>query len=340
MDFLHLIPGTIFMRPYVFLFFAAFLLVAVPHLGWKRVMSFTVIGYLIAFCSEYASIHTGFPYGWYSYIDKTSSLELWVAGVPFFDSLSFVFLCYCSFATALFILSPLKTTGRGSLLILETRALRGSLSTLMLGALLQTYLDIIIDPVALRGERWFLGKFYTYHEVGPHFGIPLTNYVGWFFVSLVMIYVLQRMTSSLGLSARPPAGVCYFRNSGLLPVLLYLGIMAFNLTIALMIGEETIAVTGILTVLLPFVMVSLLAYQRLDQHSRKELDEHLRDIPWSPAGGRSRTKTVLKPVTPEEIGVPLLDFQRKPRQHRLIDTIPRRSMKRNGKINGYRNNRQ
>jgi putative membrane protein len=35
-----------------------------------------------------------------------------------------------------------------------------------------TFSDVIIDPVALQGERWFLGKIYGYpHEV-IYFGIP------------------------------------------------------------------------------------------------------------------------------------------------------------------------
>ena len=99
--FLDIAIGTVTMRPYVFAFFGAFLLVCVPHVGWRRTLTFTLIGYLIAFGSEWLSINTGFPYGGYYYIDTTSCRELWVAGVPFFDSLSYVFLSYCSYSTAL-----------------------------------------------------------------------------------------------------------------------------------------------------------------------------------------------------------------------------------------------
>lgn len=281
-EFLQLLAGTVSMRPYVFAFFAAYLLAAVPHLGWKKVAIFTVGGYLTAFGSEFASINTGVPYGWYYYIDKTSSRELWVAGVPFFDSLSYVFLCYCSYATALFILSPLKTVGH-NLLLLETHALRRSLPILLLGALLQTYLDIIIDPVALQGKRWFLGEIYGYRETGYHFGIPLSNYLGWFFVSLVMVFLLQRIAVS-GQKQTAPAGVCSFPGSSLLPVMLYLAIIIFNLTMAFLINEMTIALTGMFITLLPATMVLLLTIRRLNHHSREELAAHLRDFPWSPAG--------------------------------------------------------
>ena len=218
------------------------------------------------------------------------SQELWIAGVPFFDSLSYVFLCYCSYATALFILAPLKTVGRAPI-VLETLSLRRSFATLLLGSLLQTYLDIIIDPVALQGERWFLGKIYSYRETGYHFGIPLSNYSGWFIVSLVMIFLLQRIAVSAGKRAVPPAGVRYFPGSCLLPVCLYLAVIVFNLTMALVIKEMTIAMTGIFIALLPSVIVLLLAIRRLNRYSRDELAEHLHDFPWSPADDCSGKKT-------------------------------------------------
>ena len=286
-DLVQLAVGTVSMRPYVFAFFAAYLVASVPHLGWKRVSAFTLLGYLTAFASEFSSITTGFPYGWYYYINRTSSQELWIAGVPFFDSLSYVFLCYCSYATALFILTPLKFT-RKNLIPLETLPIRRSVSALILGALLQTYLDIIIDPVALQGRFWFLGEIYGYREAGHHFGVPLTNYLGWFLVSGVMIFLLQRLAGWRKLKTTPPLGVCCFPGSSLFPVLLYLSIIIFNLVIAIQINQMTIAISGFLATLLPLSMTIILAIRRINRYSREELAEHLRDFPWSAAGTTKR----------------------------------------------------
>jgi len=286
-ELMQLAVGTVSMRPYVFAFFAAYLIASVPHLGWKRVAVFTFLGYLTAFASEFLSINTGFPYGWYYYIDRTSSQELWIAGVPFFDSLSYVFLCYCSYATALFILSPLKTT-RKNLILLETLSIRRSLSALILGSLLQTYLDIIIDPVALQGRDWFLGEIYGYKEAGHHFGVPLTNYCGWFVVSGLMIFILQRLAGRRMIGTTPPVGVCSFPGSSLLPVLLYLSVIIFNLVIAVHINRMTIAVSGFLATLLPLAMATILAIRRISRYNREELAEHLRDFPWSAAGATKR----------------------------------------------------
>lgn len=285
-ELFHVLIGTVVTRPYVFAFFAVYFLAAIPHIGWRRVTIFTIAGYLVAFSSELSSINTGFPYGWYYYIDKTSSHELWVAGVPFFDSISYVFLSYCSYATALFILSPLKRIGF-HIIPLETVRLRRSLAALLLGALLQTFLDIIIDPVALQGDKWFLGRIYGYRETGYHFGVPVSNYIGWFFVSLVMIYILQRLTAAInGRSMNPPAGVCNFPGSSLVSPGLYLCVILFNISIAFSIQETTIALSGIFSVLLPAAIILILAIKRVNRYNREELAEHLKDFPWSVAGGR------------------------------------------------------
>jgi len=128
-DIVRIAVGTFVMRPYVFAFLAVYLVVAVTHLGWKKTFCFTVVGYLLAFLSEYSSINTGIPYGWYYYIDTTKMQELWIAGVPFFDSLSYVFLTYCSYTAALLTVSPVRTC-RWNLVTLETRAIRKSFAVL------------------------------------------------------------------------------------------------------------------------------------------------------------------------------------------------------------------
>lgn len=270
---------TIIMRPYVFSFFAAFLLACVPHVGWCKTSLFAITGYLIAFASEKLSITTGFPYGWYYYIDDTSQRELWVWGVPFFDSLSYVFLTYCSYTTALFILSPLASKGT-DLMTLETRAIRQSWAALVLGAFLQTFLDIIIDPVALQGDRWFLGQIYGYYENGLHFGVPVSNYAGWLLTSFVLVAAFQQIDRKRDKTA--PYGVCALPFRSLLGPVLYLSVLIFNWAVTLWIGEYLIALTGILIFTLPIVIVTVLAVLRVNRYREEELQQHLQDYPWSP----------------------------------------------------------
>lgn len=285
--FLDIALGTFTMRPYVFAFFGAYLLACVPHVGWRRTMLFTVAGYLIAFASEWLSINTGFPYGWYYYIDTTSSRELWVAGVPFFDSLSYVFLAYCSYTTALFIVSPLKSW-RWNMATLETRAIRRSLSALVIGAFLQTFLDIVIDPVALQGRRWFLGQIYGYRENGIHFGVPLSNYWGWLLTSFCLVAAFQVIDARRHGDA--PKGVCNLPFRSLVGPVLYLSVLVFNITTTLLIGERFMALCGILMYSLPLVIVITLALRRVNRYTKDEFGEHVRDYPWSPAATAPKSR--------------------------------------------------
>src|SRR5262245_62573946 len=112
--FFELLISTIAYRPYVFIFFACYLFLAITHIGWRRTALFTAVAYAVAFLCEWSSAvaATGFPFGLYYYIDKTSHLELWVAGVPFMDSLSFTFLSYVSWELATTLLGRLKVSWR------------------------------------------------------------------------------------------------------------------------------------------------------------------------------------------------------------------------------------
>ena len=296
-DFFHMALGTITMRPYVFAFFATYLATAVLHLGWRKTAWFTAAGYLIAFASEYSSINNGFPYGWYYYVETTRGQELWVAGVPFFDSLSFVFLSYCSYGTALLVLSPVKRV-KGDLILLETGRLRRSFSVLLLGSLFQVFLDIVTDPVALQGSRWFLGRIYGYPEVGIHFGVPFSNYLGWWLVSALLIGALQLIDRLVGGRERP-AGLAAAPFRCLYAPFLYLSVVAFNLFVTVYIGEKLMALTGLFIFTLPVVMAAVLLCNKINRYHKDELAAHLVEFPWSPAASAGSAR---KPAYSSDAG--------------------------------------
>ena len=49
----------------MFIFFAAYLILAVTHIGWRRAALFTAFAYTVAFLCEWSSAvaATGFPFG-------------------------------------------------------------------------------------------------------------------------------------------------------------------------------------------------------------------------------------------------------------------------------------
>ena len=223
--FLWLLGATLWLRPYVFVFLGVYLLLATWHLGAGRALAFLCLGYLISWIAELCSIHWGFPFGEYLYIHATSHQELWVAGVPFMDSLSYVFLAYASYTLALLALCRGREPGDG-FAPEEDEACLNSWRPVVLGAVLMVTLDIIIDPLALRGYRWFL-------------------------VALILIRVLQCLATRV--PARPvwDWGRRRFAGQALLGPALYLGILAFNLSVTFLIGETCLGWVGVF-IYLPF----------------------------------------------------------------------------------------
>ena len=65
----------------------------------------------VAWVAEFASTRVGVPFGLYHYTESTRGRELYIAKVPLFDSLSFVFLAYAAFGVARVVLRR----GRGGM---------------------------------------------------------------------------------------------------------------------------------------------------------------------------------------------------------------------------------
>ncbi len=156
-------------------------------MGVKRSFYFSLVSFLIAFYCEYCSINYGVPFGYYTYhLDLEKNRELVIMGVPFFDTLSFVFLSYFSFTVAAFCFYP-DDARKGS----------KDVRIPLLGGLLMTLLDFAIDPVTLKGEKFFLGHLYTYPYEGFYFGVTWENFVGWYFVGFFTQFMYQVMEKSI-----------------------------------------------------------------------------------------------------------------------------------------------
>jgi uncharacterized membrane protein len=277
-DLPGLLAGSVMLRPYVFVFLLAYLFAAVSRMGWARTATFTAIAWAVAYAAEFSSTRNGFPFGLYHYIDVTRDRELWISNVPFFDSLSFTFLCYLGHAVAVLLWAPLVVR-RDDFQVADTRAIRTSPRVLLTGAFLTMLLDVVIDPVTLQGDRWFLGRIYYYPNGGVHFGVPLSNYAGWFVVALVSIGIFQVFERR---AAWPIAGVRHLPYGGLVEPLIYLGIVVFNLGITFWIGERFMGVVGV-TVFAPVVVLFLTHVLHPMRRARAaDVLRHRLDYPVSP----------------------------------------------------------
>ncbi|HSB62440.1 MAG TPA: carotenoid biosynthesis protein, partial [Vicinamibacteria bacterium] len=201
-----------------FLFLLVFLGVAIRDLGGGRALLFGAWVWLVAWLAEVSSTRGGLPFGLYHYTEATRGQELYLANVPLMDPLSFPFLAYAAGCLARW------SAGRRPWPPLGVAAGAG---------LLMTLLDVVIDPLAVRGDRWFLGRIFFYPEGGLYFGVPLSNFVGWWVVGTLAVGGYLLLAGGRGGSS-PGAGVA-----------LYYGVLGFNLAMTAWIGEWTLVAAGV-----------------------------------------------------------------------------------------------
>ncbi|MGH7815077.1 MAG: carotenoid biosynthesis protein [Candidatus Binataceae bacterium] len=277
---MHLLLSTVALRPYVFVFLGSFLFISIVNFGVRTTVIFTILTYAVALACEWSSVNNGFPFGLYHYIQTTRGREIWVIGVPLMDSLSFTFLGFASYTVALLLCSPLYRRGI-DLKILDTRALRRSPRVWLLAALFMVMIDWVVDPLSVLGNRWFLGRIFRYDPPGPHFGVPISNYLGWYFVAAIAIAIFQWLDASLARGGAKPAGAMpAFPSRALLGPALYLGIVAFGITMLFVIGAEEIAWASVF-IYLPFLALAVHIVTRRESYGDAAvLQRHLADFPY------------------------------------------------------------
>jgi uncharacterized membrane protein len=226
-----LLLGSLSLRPYVFGFLGIYLAVAVAEWGWRRALGFTALAGGLAFLAEWTSTRVGVPFGIYHYTGATAGREVYLDNVPLFDPLSFPFLAYSSLGLARGIL---RRVGSGSPLV-------ASLTT---GGLMMA-LDLVIDPLAVRGDRWFLGRIFYYPEPGRYFGVPLANFAGWAALGTV-IAAAWILVVEPRLGSPPDRRGARGRSPALPSLVLYYAILAFNLTLTALVAEPRLFWTGVL----------------------------------------------------------------------------------------------
>jgi putative membrane protein len=297
---MHLLLSTIALRPYVFIFLASFLFIAVINFGLRTTLLFAAITYAVSLASEWSSVHNGFPFGLYHYVEATRGRELWVFGVPFMDSLSFTFLSFASYSVALLLSSPLYRRG-WDLRLLDTRRIRRAPRVWLMASLFMVMIDWVVDPLSVLGDRWFLGRIFWYDPPGPHFGVPISNYLGWYLVAAITIMIFIRLDSIVNRQkAKPYGAVPSFPSRAMLGPALYLGIVCFGITMLFRIGASEIGWASVF-VYLPFLTLAAHILTRSDSYGDREaVERHLRDFPYD-RGILSAERTPASPAARRNI---------------------------------------
>lgn len=281
MRHIGLLVGTLLLRPYVLLFLVWYLLGSVTKVGLVRTLVFAGIASAVSLATDLASTRSGLPLGWLQFTGTTHGEELWVGGVPLWTALFFTVVCWASYQLAVLVYAPLDLR-RGDLQVLDTIAIRRSPRVLLTAGLLVAALEGLLAPLEIRGDRWFLGALLAYPEGGAYFGVPATALTGTFLAAVVAIGIYQRIEPLLV----PPtpvlrAGQARLRLGGLAEPLLYLALVGLGIAVAAWLGEQQLAIVGVLIFAPLTAVLAAHVLGTATQATAAEREAHRRDFPRS-----------------------------------------------------------
>lgn len=136
--------------------------------GGEALWRFTLIVFAIAWVFETISVLTGFPFGRYHYTEVMAPF-LW--HVPVFVLPAYLLMAYLSWSLATLILG--RRGPRPDRLAL--------MAVPVLAAAAMVTWDLSMDILRATVERRWI-----WIDGGPHFGVPISNYLGWFGVTWLM----------------------------------------------------------------------------------------------------------------------------------------------------------
>jgi len=141
------------------------------HYRWRTMLGFALICTVVGNVVENLGVAIGFPFGRYRFLELMGPK---VFQVPVLLGLAYIGMAYVSWMLACLILKAPASAATS----------RSIFAVPMLASLIMTTWDVAQDPVwstILHGWIWFDG--------GAWFGVPITNYLGWY-ANLFAIYLL------------------------------------------------------------------------------------------------------------------------------------------------------
>ncbi|RDD53410.1 MAG: carotenoid biosynthesis protein [Candidatus Korarchaeota archaeon NZ13-K] len=129
----------------------------------------------IGFSFEYIGLNFALPFGSYSYL-RLRGFALQGVPVP-------VIVAWGVYAYTCYLAASHLTSGRMKLLS---------------ASLLMVLLDLALDPVMVERGLW------KWNAGGEWFGVPLTNYAGWFLVSILSMALYALISGGRDLNVRLP----------------------------------------------------------------------------------------------------------------------------------------
>lgn len=178
--------------------------------GWARMFVFFIMVFGTGFTFETMSVLTGFPFGNYYYTELLG----WQLGVvPLSVMPSYFAFGYISWTLAGIMLQRFDNRILGGDVIIQP----------LLAAFIMSAWDLRIDPLAST-----INPMWVWEEGGTFFGVPVSNFLGWYMV--VLIFYLMFALLNRSRNAQPTPSIINSQSYWLLAVLVYASQLLDNLT--------------------------------------------------------------------------------------------------------------
>jgi carotene biosynthesis associated membrane protein len=189
---------------------------AVSHAALTRGARASVLLVVVAtgggLVAEAVGVRTGLPFGDYDY---TGTLGAELLGVPLVVPLAWTMMAYPA-------------------LLVARRLATGRVAVALVGAWALTAWDVFLDPQMVDAGHW------TWAHPRPSLpgveGIPVSNFAGWFVVSLLLVAVLDRVLDGRGGDGVPVAVYLWTYGSSVMAHALFFGRPSVALVGGLVMG--------------------------------------------------------------------------------------------------------
>jgi putative membrane protein len=172
-------PGKVFNGVLSVTIFLTMLLCMVYALGWKDFALFAGATLLVPTLLEWIGTRYGRIFGRYHYTEAAGPQA--VPGVPWLIVIMWPVMIYPSWLAAV--------------AVMRIVGWEHEVMAVALTPLFATLIDLVLDPVAVQDGLW------QWRKKGKWFGVPRTNFDGWFVTVLVTTYIFI----NLGVPVAPQA---------------------------------------------------------------------------------------------------------------------------------------
>ena len=187
---------------------------------WSGIITFLVVCLVVSNLLENTSILTGFPFGHYYY---SSGLGPKLFLVPLVIGVAYFSTGYLAWTLATILVGGLR---RGSS-ALTTFAVP------FIAAFLMVFWDLCLDPTASTVHHTWI-----WEQGGGYFGVPLTNYLGWFLTVYVFFQLFALFLRYRNAGPEETQPLSYFAQA----VLMY-GVIGLSFVLTYLVGHDSGQVT-------------------------------------------------------------------------------------------------